>query len=122
MVIEIIEQQKKIIKSQEYFMLIFAIILIGMLMNFVVLINNGGRMPVLDTFSWETSKHFSYQDFSEIKYPLFSDRFSFLIFIFSIGDLVMISGFLVLSVFLVKIVRQKNKLKKLYREWQIKYK
>ena len=61
-------------------------------MNFTVIIHNGGKMPVLSQVQYVQERHFSYQESSEIEYPILSDYIPFQDRIYSIGDIVMFVG------------------------------
>lgn len=116
---DIINLQRKIINLQIFFSIILAFIIIGAVMNFLVITNNGGRMPVLDSFKYVSETHFSYQDNSEIEFPQFSDKLALGRIIFSIGDLIMFLGLFFLIVFSILLIYYHWRLKKLYREWGI---
>lgn len=64
----------------------------GMLMNFLAIKNNGGRMPFVASYEYESDTHFSFQDYINVKSDLFVDRFNLGRMVFSIGDFVMILG------------------------------
>ena len=90
--IEIINQQNRTIHLQAVLLILLTLILVGASFNHVAVKNNEGKMPVLEEndYQWETEDHVSYQNKSEIENPFFSDRFSFLNYVCSIGDFFMI--------------------------------
>lgn len=45
----------------------------GMTMNFVVIKNNQGRMPVLSEIDYNSTTHFSFTNWSKVPYAYFSD-------------------------------------------------
>lgn len=68
-------------------------------MNFVVITNNGGKMPVYK-YAINSEEHFTYHNPKEIKYPSLSDKFSVGNYIVSIGDIVLTFALIFLTIFL----------------------
>lgn len=96
-----------------HFMIIsFLMVLVnlGMLMNFLAVKNNGGRMPFIASYEYENNTHFSFQDYVDINSDLFVDRFRLFNMIFSIGDFVMLFG--TTGLFINAIIMFKRGIKK----------
>lgn len=82
-------------KNMFYFVfcinIIFLILLIGAVCNFLAITENAGKMPVLCGYTFDSQTHFGISDKSEIKYPYLADilQLSFLDYIsyFSFGDI-----------------------------------
>lgn len=104
------EKRKKkeeliILPSSAFYLFIMglAVIIIGVVCNFMVVQSNGGRMPV-KTFeggyyeNYETQKHFSFSNNSEVSHWYLSDiigiEYKEHIALFSIGDFFMFFGIL----------------------------
>jgi len=68
------------------------VIIIGICFNFVVMINNQGKMPVFSQYNLDDLSHFSYQNSSQVNYSFFADKFKGFGWIASIGDIVMFLG------------------------------
>ena len=66
------------------------IMMVGMSMNFTVMMANGGKMPVKWDVNYTDEKHFTYQNDSEISYHHYADIYEFPDGIYSLGDLVML--------------------------------
>lgn len=96
----------------------------GALLNVGVIMANEGRMPVLMDCELSTQTHFSFQNFSEVNYPLLSDiieiksPFSSAYGMVSIGDLSMLFAFFLLLsstiYFSIKIHKFNKRIKKKY--------
>jgi len=96
----------------------------GAMFNIGVIINNGGRMPVLSDCDLSTERHFSFQDFDEVNYPYFADiikvknPFGNQSGWVSVGDLMILFSvlFLVCStiIFTIKIAKFNKRIKKKY--------
>lgn len=89
------------------------VILLGCTFQFKVIIGNGGKMPVKYGVQHEDADHFTYQDASDVKLAILSDRIYLFRSLFSIGDLIIILGsttFFILCVILIWRLRKK-------REW-----
>ena len=85
-----------------------------MCLNFVVVSENGGKMPVLfQNFEFEYERHFSFSECSEVKYCYLADIFQLSSFIFSIGDFLIIFSISIEIMFLIKIYIIKEKIKKI---------
>ena len=88
--------------------LLMLVVFVGITMNFVVIVENSGKMPVLSAFIYETDEHFSYQEKSEIEYWFLSDMIEFQGSVSSIGDIIMILGFLsVMGIILVSLITKR---------------
>ncbi len=93
--------KKEIIKLKRRILILELVILIilGGMMNFGVMMANGGLMPVLDDFIL-SDRHFTFSSFDEINFPFLADIFrinlwDFTLF-FSIGDIFIFGGFIIL--------------------------
>lgn len=64
----------------------FLINICGTTMNNKVIENNNNKMPVFTIFQWETLTHFSFQKFSEVNNPFFSDIIHIKKTAYSMGD------------------------------------
>ena len=87
---KIIKLQDDAIRSLLLCYIFFMFIVIGMTMQFIVISNNGGKMPVLLNYDFNNDEHFSFQKSSEVKNPYLADRFIIGNSIYSIGDITMI--------------------------------
>jgi len=67
-------------------------------MNLLAISDNGGRMPVKD-LGYETDRHFSFEENSEVKYWFFSDIIYIGNYIASIGDIGMVIGVILSGIF-----------------------
>lgn len=104
-----------------WFIFSFACLLfiVGMNMNFAAVSYNQ-RMPVLTAQGedFETAMHFSFHDFSEVKYPYFADIFYLPMGLwFSLGDIYIYIGIVIIliltSINLYKVyILYKNRNKK----------
>ena len=66
-----------------------------MLCNFEAIYHNEGKMPFLSAYSYEDGTHFSYTDISEVNVWILTDRINIGDrFIFSIGDVGLMVGFI----------------------------
>lgn len=65
------------------------VVMFGGLCNFKVIQENGGRMPVLADFHYESDKHFTYQNKEEVNSSYLSDIYPIGDSYYSIGDLIM---------------------------------
>lgn len=75
-----------------FFSCLFMFVL-GGLFNTMAVAENGGKMPVYSTdFAFSDDSHTIINNFSEVKNPKLIDKYPFFGFIFSIGDLIMISS------------------------------
>ena len=81
-------------------------VLFGVSFNFAVMINNQGKMPVLQEGNYSDSHHFSYLNNSEINYPYLSDIIPLFNYFWSIGDLIVligVTGFVLFSIIYIKV-------------------
>ena len=77
--------------------MVYTIILIGAMMNFIAMINNQGMMPVKSDFYLSDETHFSYVFDFEVQYSLLTDRYrldlnSSNYFYYSLGDILLVLG------------------------------
>jgi hypothetical protein len=78
--------------------IIYIIIIIGATFNFLAMVNNHGLMPVKSYYNLSDETHFSYVNNSEVQYPLFTDRYQIYTVTCSLGDILLVSGGLLLLV------------------------
>jgi hypothetical protein len=83
--------------------------LIGGCFNYIVVTNNNNLMPVLADFSYNDSTHFTYKEPLIIKYWFLSDILYFAGNILSIGDSLMIIGFIGYFIFILCFIKKKTK-------------
>lgn len=84
-----INELTKIMRLKDLMIFVMSTLIIGATMNFYAVLSNDCKMPVKLDYSFSDNFHKSFNDFSEVKYPILSDIFSLGIFYFSIGDLIM---------------------------------
>lgn len=110
------KQVKKIMNLNWIFLIILLLLVIGGAMNLKAVMNNQGRMPVHTGNYINTEKHFSFQDFNEIKSDLFVDRLSLGRLKFSIGDIFLVLGlisFISLQIYIIRLnIKDKKREKK----------
>lgn len=78
------------------------IMMLGMTFNFIVITENGGKMPVYWDNNYSDADHFSFQNLSEVEHPYYSDMIQIYNSIYSIGDIIML--FAVTIVILTAII------------------
>jgi hypothetical protein len=90
-------------------LLSIVIVLFGGILNSVVIEANGGKMPVIGGIPDES--HFNFIESSEVNHYLLTDIINIGSRIYSIGDLIMYSGFcfVVISFLLINIVAHKER-------------
>lgn len=79
-------------KYLNIFLIPFVIFLLGMNFNASVEYTNGGRMPVFEKDYRDTEEHFSFNEWNEVSNPHLSDIIKIGNYIYSIGDLLMYIG------------------------------
>jgi hypothetical protein len=88
-----IELEIKKLKLQNMILFFLLLVMMGGVSNLNAVASNGGKMPVLSNYYWETNTHFGYKDSSEINYPSIVDRFKIetenWVYSFSIGDVLL---------------------------------
>jgi hypothetical protein len=105
---------KKQINNLSFFILILNIFFIGASLNFIAVINNHGKMPVLfNKYQFEYQKHFSFSNCKEVNYCYFSDIFTLENYHFSIGDFFIILSIVAEIILLTRIWTIKSKLRKI---------
>ena len=78
------------------------VIYIGGAMNVVAENSNGGKMPVLSKYSYETDFHYTYQSKDEVNYWFFTDFIDMGDSAWSVGDFIMWFSYgLMLSIFIM---------------------
>jgi len=84
------------------------LIMIGIKCNFEVMINNGGRMPIKwDFYSTEIDEYVLWEDKADVEYWYLGDNIKIWIIMFSIGDLLILSGFIITMIMIIKSARGK---------------
>jgi len=76
------------------------IIFLGAIFNILAISTNGGRMPVKD-LGYETNIHSSYENYEDINFPIYSDRFNIGDSIVSLGDIIMFLSMLLITIMVV---------------------
>lgn len=90
------------------------IILIGGTMNMFVCAKNGGKMPYkVEHGNFSSDTHFTYHDFNEVNFPVFSDflilDFDYGTIYYSLGDVFLLFGAIFLIILLINTVVSKIK-------------
>lgn len=90
---------------------------LGVSSNFIVISENQGKMPVFEEVTYSTDKHFSTNNLSEINKPHLADIYHIKGMIYSIGDILMITGLIlfylsILIMFTNDIIKTINYFKK----------
>lgn len=101
----------------------FMIIFIGAILNTACIMMNNGRMPVYTENYINSFTHFNFNNINEIKLFDFSDKFNIkfsngYILFFSVGDILVVIGILLISVCIVNLVFmlvKENKIKKIIK-------
>jgi hypothetical protein len=91
---------KKMMKFSLIWNVALAIVILGVIMNFVALTNNGCKMPFIADYEYESETHFSYKDKGEVNHWYLTDIISMSKdeLTISIGDfLIVIGGALVIG-------------------------
>jgi hypothetical protein len=92
-----------------------SIFIIGIVCNFMVIVNNDGNMPAknVDAFSHENYIAYDDTNINEIKYEFLADRYGMdtkdYNYRFSLGDVLMVIGFIGLSFNLIWFLIIKRK-------------
>lgn len=109
----------KKLKCLNYGLLFLVLLMFGGLLNTYVISSNGGKMPVLSTYSsGGTNSHFYYSDKETINNFIFTDIIKLPKSTWSIGDLFLILGALGLTFSIIKLglIRIKHKQEKPIQE------
>lgn len=109
-------------KRDRLFLFGILLVLTGVVFNYIAIIENGCKMPVKTNWmGYETKRHFGYMYFEEVNYPILTDIFNISILIVSIGDILMVSGLLIIVLDLIKvlvnwrkIIKEKENVRKIY--------
>lgn len=75
--------------------------LIGLSSNYIVIKENGCRMPVLESklgMHLSTQRHFTFTDTSKINYPKLTDNIKINNSIYSVGDLIMWTSLILIGI------------------------
>jgi hypothetical protein len=86
--------------------------IVGLTMNMEATNKNGGRMPVLWDAHYESDRHFTYQNISEVKAWIFTDIITIGENILSVGDLFIYFGMLSYIFFVIVFIKNKLVTKK----------
>lgn len=90
---------KKLYDVMEITFFLQAVLIVGLVMNFLVIQTNGGLMPVYNyPYDIHTDKHMSFDDWESVNYPIFSDWIEFRNKWYSPGDIIMISSLLLIAI------------------------
>ena len=81
--------------------------------NSIAIIENGGKIPVLSAYGFETEEHFSYQEKSEVNFPILTDKYPLFNYIYSIRDLIIFVSFGFLLIISGKVLYFNRKLGKI---------
>ena len=87
-------------------------------MNLVAVFENDCRMPVKFTyFNYDSDRHFSYTENSEVNYPFLSDKYYFeyydYLVSFSIGDVFVLIGMPMFAIFGLRLTWRLKKISQL---------
>ena len=90
------------------FTIAILLIMVGMKLNFTTMISNGGRMPLKwDYYSTEIDEYVLWNNKAQVEYWYLGDNIKLWIIMFSIGDLLILSGFMITIIMIIKSVRGK---------------
>jgi len=81
---------------------LLAVLILGIIMNFIVVKENKGLMPVLTEAEFETNEHFSFQDKGEVSYWFLGDIIPIGKSISSLGDLLIkgsVGGYIAIIIY-----------------------
>lgn len=88
------------------------IFILGISLNFQAVMLNDGKMPV-KALGQDTGRHYYYQDNSEVNYYFITDIFKIplgnKLLMISIGDIIMVSTFLLMAFFQLNYYRKYRK-------------
>lgn len=120
-----IKLSKKQIDNFYFFVIVLNLFFIGICFNFMAVINNEGKMPVLfNKYEFDYPRHFSFSDCNKVKYCYLTDIFTILEYHFSVGDFLIATSLIIEIVILIKIVSikfslnlQKNITSKINKYW-----
>ena len=90
------KKKKKKRREAKYLALIIiiaqAVFMVGVFGNYMAIVGNDCKMPVLSSYNYDSDEHFSYQDKEEVNYHIFTDIIPIKNYLASIGDLLMIGS------------------------------
>lgn len=90
------------------------IMFVGLYLNFIVVINNSGYMPVKTAHALiPTTLHLKIINDSSINFPALIDRIEILNSIYSIGDIIIISSLFLITICLIFLILYDIKINKL---------
>jgi hypothetical protein len=70
----------------------FTVVFIGGVMNFIVIVDNGGKMPVRGIYIIDSDEHFYYENKEDVEKWYLSDIMNIGRAAFSIGDIFLLLG------------------------------
>lgn len=88
-----IKDYKKMLRIYQIMFVAFSLSFLGITFNFNAIVENGGRMPVLSAFHFETDSHFTYEVKDSINYWYLTDIIQFGDYIYSVGDVLIYLAF-----------------------------
>lgn len=91
-----LEEELLWVKYLSFMTLCIFVIIIGGVLNYEVMLRNGGKMPVFLSYEYETNIYFSFQNIEEVHYWFLGDIFPLGSRLFSVGDVVSALGFLLI--------------------------
>ena len=98
---------KKILKQQLIiFSIMFNMVLLGGIFNLTATSENSGRMPIYSIETFSDNTYFSFNNFSEIRFPYLSDIFHIKNIYFSIGDILIFSSLILTIIFEIFYIKK----------------
>lgn len=93
------------------------ILIAGIICNFIAITENEGYMPVKlsEYYDFNNDKHISYIDDDEVNYPFFTDIFRIGKYIISIGDILIITGIVLMGYYILLIYHYQKRQK--FKYW-----
>jgi hypothetical protein len=82
-----------------FLLVCFSVVLLGGMANQYVIIENNCRMPVQTEQRINTETHFSFVNLEDVNYSFLADTIKIKRFFISIGDILMVLGFIGILVF-----------------------
>ena len=119
---QIISVYDKATNSLIFFAVSLVLIMVGGTLQFFVIDSNNGKMPVLSASYCNLTYHFTYQDASKINNSFLADRINIGKGIFSVGDIFILVGGLMLLTSTIASIYYTKKAKKLKKEFELKFK
>lgn len=106
--------------SRIFLFMLFSVmlVLIGVSFNSKAITSNDCKMPVKTTFSFSSNDHFAYYSPNQVNNWLLTDIFDTGRYIWSIGDFLMILGFISYSVLIVFLLIESVKIVKSLKNYR----